>query len=960
MLSIGKLGAGQERYYLDKVAEGAEDYYSGEGEAKGQWKGDAARELGLEGAVAPDQLPAMLTGHSPASGERLGLRAVGGRGAVPGFDLTFSVPKSASLLWALGDREASAAVTAALDRSVDAALGYLEREACLTRRGADAEMVRGQGFLAAAYRHRTSRAGDPQLHVHTLIANATRGADGKWTRLHHPTIYHHAKTAGYLFEAHFRFELTQALGVRWQEARNGIAEIEGFEDAHLREFSTRRKEILKATGPDASARSRQVATLATRSGKEEGVTLPTLRERWQAKAEEIGLSDWMLAGVIGREEGPTWLLAFEQIESAITAHASHFDRRDVVQAVAAAFQGGAPVGDVEAVADSFLAHPDVLAIGQRPTGERFTSRRIWELEKRALATAESMAGQGGRAVAGELVAHRMIGARPALKRDQHEMVRRLLTSGSGIDVVIGEAGTGKTYATLAAAEGWTQAGIAVRAAAPTWRAAGVLRQEGLEATSVARLLAEIDRAARSGRPALPDNSVLIVDEAGMVDSATLARFIHHAEESSAKLVLIGDPEQLGEIEAGGLFRALADRSEPIVLDEVIRHRHDLDREAAKRIRAGEGREALALYRTEDRLTIALDAEARRELMVADWWQSYSKGEDALMIAKRNAEVGELNRLARVVMKEGGRLAGPEIVVGEEPFAVDDQIITRINDHSQRIYNRERWRISELRAESGTLVLDGIDTARRVCVDSVYLGRIRERDEGPAIEHAYAATTYQAQGSTVDRAFVAADPSMDKQELYVASSRSRDETWLYVTPEIQAQREEIAPSNPREGLAHVVEAAERDDAQLAAHDEALRSRLEPLSTLELVSRYDELCAVGHGDPGLRAERAGIEQLLSQQERAAATAARVNPPTYIIKTLGERPRDPAKRVEWDEAVQVIEGYRLRSGVRGDGKALGGVPRQGIARAARERAQRRIDRAQRRLGVHGSISVERAVGR
>ena len=160
--------------------------------------------------------------------------------------------------------------------------------------------------------------------------------------------------------------------------------------------------------------------------------------------------------MVGREEPPTRLLGFEQIESAVTAHASHFDRRDVVQAVAAAFLAGAPVGDVEAVTDSFLAHSDVLAIGQSAKGERFTTRRIWELEKRALATAEGMAGQGTRGVAGALVVHRVIGSRPALKRDQTEMVRRLLTSGSGIDVVIGEAGTGKTYATLAAAEGWAQ------------------------------------------------------------------------------------------------------------------------------------------------------------------------------------------------------------------------------------------------------------------------------------------------------------------------------------------------------------------------------------------------------------------------------------------------------------------------------------------------------------------------
>jgi hypothetical protein len=151
------------------------------------------------------------------------------------------------------------------------------------------------------------------------------------------------------------------------------------------------------------------------------------------------------------------------------------------------------------------------------------------------------------------------------------------------------------------------------------------------------------------------------------------------------------------------------------------------------------------------------------------------------------------------------------------------------------------RRAEVRAGSGELVLDGIDTARRVCVDSVYLGRLRERDGGAAIEHAYAATAYQAQGSTVDRAFVAADPSMDRQELYVASSRSREETWPYATPEIQAQRSEVAPTTPREGLAHIAEAAERDGAQLAAHDEALRSRLSNRSRSPNWSPVTTSCA-----------------------------------------------------------------------------------------------------------------------
>jgi conjugative relaxase-like TrwC/TraI family protein len=230
MLTIGKLGSGQEAYYLEKVAGGAEDYYSGEGEAEGAWKGDAAAELGLEGEVGADQLTAMLTGRHPAMGEPLLCSAgVPGRGAVPGFDLTFSAPKSVSLLWALGDPDTRAAALTAHERSIDAALDYMQREACWARRGkGGATFVQGNGYLAAAFRHRSSRAGDPQLHTHVLIANATRGPDGRWTRLHHPSIYHHQKTAGYLYEAQLRHELTRSLGVEWQGVRKGIAEVAGF------------------------------------------------------------------------------------------------------------------------------------------------------------------------------------------------------------------------------------------------------------------------------------------------------------------------------------------------------------------------------------------------------------------------------------------------------------------------------------------------------------------------------------------------------------------------------------------------------------------------------------------------------------------------------------------------------------------------------------------------------------
>jgi hypothetical protein len=528
-----------------------------------------------------------------------------------------------------------------------------------------------------------------------------------------------------------------------------------------------------------------------------------------------------------------------------------------------------PAAEVEQLADAFLHSEAVIPLGAEARGERFTTRRIWELERQALATAERLRTEGP-APAGEAVAARVLAARPTLKPDQAVMVRALLVEGEGLVVVIGEAGTGKTYATVAAAEGWAAAGIPLRAAAPTWRAANVLRAEGLKASSIISLLAELDRGTPDGGQALSRGSVLLVDETGMVDSATLARLIAHADQADAKLVLIGDPAQLGEIEAGGLFRALAERADPIVLDEVIRHHHDLDREAAKRIRAGEGREALDLYRSEERVVVAPDAEARREAMIADWWQSYSQGEDALMVAKRNVEVERLNETARELMRAEGRLGGEEIEVGDHLFAAGDLVITRVNDRSAEIYNRERWQVAEVDAERRRVVLEGIDQARQVKLDANYLDRTNPHSDTPALEHAYAATTYCAQGTTVDRAFVMADPSMDCQELYVATSRSREETFLYATPEVQVQREEIAPRSPylREGLDHIAEAAQRDRAQTSAHDEALAARFSALPTVELVARRAELSPAAHREQAAEESReALLARITAARERLA---------------------------------------------------------------------------------------------
>jgi conjugative relaxase-like TrwC/TraI family protein len=931
MISIGKLGAGQERYYTEKVAEGAEDYYSGEAEAEGIWVGAAAADLGLDGKVEPDQLTAMLTGRNSVTGEPLGLKSAPGREPVPGFDLTFSVPKSVSLTWALGGHPVSGQVMEAHRAAVGAALSYMERSACWARRGrGGATFVPGAGFLAAAYIHRSSRAGDPQLHTHVLIANATLGPDGRWSRLYHPAIYEHAKTASYLYEAHLRHELTLRLGVEWDPVEKGIADIRGFREEELRAFSTRRAEILAAAGEGASAREMQIATLTTRRAKDREISGESLREAWRVKGEELGLTRERIGRRLGHERPGTSVITNRAVERSVTAHVSHFDRRDAIRAVADNLPHGASAADVERLADEFLASGSVIRIAETPRGPRFTTERIWELEKEALAVARSMNAAEGCAVVDPILVRRVLDARPSLKDDQRRMVGELLSGGRALEVVIGEAGTGKTYATVAAASGWAAAGHEMEIAAPTWRAANVLRAEGLDARTVVALLARMDADDERGRSPLRPGSVVIVDEAGMVDSASLARLIDHAHRAQAKLVLTGDPAQLGEIEAGGLFAAVARRSEEIRLDEVIRHRHALDREAAKLIREGHGSEAIDRYVREGRVVVAADHEARREAIVADWWEARERGEDALMIAKLNSERELLNERAREAMRAEGRLGREEIEVGGRRFAAGDEVITRVNDQRVQIFNRERWRIEAVDIEGRRLRLAAIDGDRRVEVDSGYLGRVNPADGAPAIEHGYAATIYQAQGTTLDSAYVMADPSLDRQEFYVAASRTRGETFFYATPEVGLDRVEFAPADREDvGLEHIVRAAERDGAQAAAHDAALRGRLGRLSTPELHDLRRELASEAGAERANERQRdelgRRLREALDLQERFARQGERQGkePPVWARGERTAHRRETARIEEGQdraarEVTQVEAELRDAARVGYDGRA------------------------------------------
>ncbi len=299
MLSIGKLAAGQAKYYLDQaegrvdvvqsVGGGIEDYYLGPTEARGRWIGAAARELGLDGEVGADALRRVLEGLDPRNG--IELRTSSSRARVAGFDLTFSAPKSVSVLFGLGDEELRSRVRDAHDVAVREAVGHLERSAAAVRRGHGGAIVEeASGLVAAAFRHRTSRAGDPQLHTHVLVANLGRGVDGRWSALDGRRLYAEARAASFIYQAVLRGELTRTLGVEWSAVRRGIAEVVGVPRPVMRAFSRRRAEIDAALAERGTtgARAAEAAALATRRVKDPRVAADTLVGEWRERAEELG------------------------------------------------------------------------------------------------------------------------------------------------------------------------------------------------------------------------------------------------------------------------------------------------------------------------------------------------------------------------------------------------------------------------------------------------------------------------------------------------------------------------------------------------------------------------------------------------------------------------------------------------------------------------------------------------
>jgi ATP-dependent exoDNAse (exonuclease V) alpha subunit len=374
----------------------------------------------------------------------------------------------------------------------------------------------------------------------------------------------------------------------------------------------------------------------------------------------------------------------------VSEQASTFDRRDVLRAWAEAHRDGVHVERLEVLADRWLASTHAVRLeddgGRRHLGgARYSTPEMLALEHRLITDAAARQRTEVAQVTPEAAtAH--LERRPRLSDEQAAMAARLTTSGNGVEVVRSAAGTGKTHALAAAREIWEADGISVFGVALAARAAVELESSaGIDSTTIAGFLTDVEH----GR-GLPDGSVLVVDEAGMVGSRAIDRLARHAADTHSKLVLVGDDHQLPEIDAGGAFRGVADSLGAIELREVHRQNHQWDREALAQLRDGDVRAFTETYRDHGRLVARPTAHELRLTLVDDWWESARTGQhDAVMIAHRRSDVVDLNALARARMDRDGRLGPEQVTSGDRAFAVGDDVITRRNDRRAGLINGTR-------------------------------------------------------------------------------------------------------------------------------------------------------------------------------------------------------------------------------------------------------------------------------
>jgi Ti-type conjugative transfer relaxase TraA len=466
---------------------------------------------------------------------------------------------------------------------------------------------------------------------------------------------------------------------------------------------------------------------------------------------------------IARRNGEKIIAAPGIALDAITRQQATFTKRDLAMFVHRHSDGK---DQFDHVMSAVQASPDIVALGKDGRGDdRFTSRDMIAVEARLERATELMAARYQHRVS-DSDKERALSSADArglhMSGEQRDAFHHA-TDGKDLGVVIGYAGTGKSAMLGVAREAWEGAGYQVRGAALSGIAA-----EGLEAGSgiPSRTIASLEHQWGQGRELLTARDVLVIDEAGMIGSCQMERVLSHVNDAGAKVVLVGDPEQLQAIEAGAAFRSVAERHDGIEITEIRRQQVDWQRDATRQLATGRTGEAIRSYGENGMLHAAETREAARGELIDRWDRERiaSPDQSRIILTHTNDEVRELNEAARGKLRDAGQL-GEDVTIkagrGDRQFATGDRLMFLRNDRDLGVKNGSLGQIKQVNPHSMTVKLDD---GRSIAFDTKNYAHV---------DHGYAATIQKSQGVTVDRTHVLATPGLDRHATYVALSRHRE-------------------------------------------------------------------------------------------------------------------------------------------------------------------------------------------
>lgn len=808
------LGAGASALQLDRAAVTSDIMgqlaggFAPDGTALCQNAGEPAQWIPMLDAAGEPLLD--------AAGKERG-RWTGGHRV--GLDLTFSADKTLSLAFALGDDDERLRIVAAHRKSVDAAMDYLARQV-ETRRGKGGLDVQGvRGLVASGHTHMGSRNLDPQLHEHVLVYAIAQGQDGAWGTFDPAMLYTHQRTAGALYRAAMAHEM-QRLGYRVEveverdERGDATGEvwthIAGIDPALADAFSSRRAEIeahMRDTGSSA-----EEASLATRARKEEP-PFDELQAMWRQSLDSLRVRGEIpvpqSADLKHGHEDQLRSVADADLLREVQDQTAVLTREAVLERVALAQAGRMNASAIERECDRLL-RSNLLAEVE-PERQPDSEQRLGTPSRRYTATRWVMREHLARE---DAVLHSAMARRDdvqvrvplneaiasivrieantgrALSDEQRAAVRHVTVDTGGLAVLVGRAGTGKTTSMRGAVAAWQDHGMQVIGCSTGWDAAHKLRDEaGIESHAIAALLRDEKLSLH--------NTVLIVDEAGMVATRDLAALQQRVDQAGGKLVLVGDEHQLQAIGAGGLFGALARQNGHATLTEIRRQQQAADRETAGAfygnadLEEAAGARIVASQReaTHDGAQILERLEQHGQVhahgtraeaiaaMVTAYRADAAPESEKLLLGSTRHDVAVLNAAVRTEKRARGELQGDALNLPTPEGAVELQIGDRVRftrrDRAVDVYNGTRGVVHHVDAEHGKvhLAIPREGQADRLLVLDV--------NDTHHLMHAYASTVHRAQGQTVSSVWQLASAGMlDRQSALVGFTRQRERYALH--------------------------------------------------------------------------------------------------------------------------------------------------------------------------------------